>query len=155
MTQRAHDQRKGGRPRLEDGPKMPQATVDRLLVEGEVVVGDDGTERRSWPSQRDLARRFNVAPSLVAAFAKRHACGERRAAFQAGKPVQWLPPHELEHRPETPASFATPAPAGVAVGESAPAPAMGHPKRKPGRPRKSEAPVVSHEELDRLLVFGE
>jgi hypothetical protein len=41
-----------------------------LLVEGELVAGADGAETRVWPSQREVAKRFKVAPSLVAAFAK-------------------------------------------------------------------------------------
>ena len=35
MAKREPEQRKGGRPRREDGPKMPYHEVDRLLVEGE------------------------------------------------------------------------------------------------------------------------
>jgi transposase-like protein len=85
MVEKAPEQRKGGRPRREDGPKMPYHEVDRLLVEGELVVGDDGVERRVWLSQREVARRFDVSPSLIAAFAKQHRCTERRKAFEARK----------------------------------------------------------------------
>jgi hypothetical protein len=36
-----------------------------------------------------------------------------------------------------------------------PAPTPARSRRKPGRPRKAEAPLIPFEELDRLLVFGE
>ena len=32
-----------GRPRREDGPKLPSSEVERLLVVGELVTGDDGS----------------------------------------------------------------------------------------------------------------
>lgn len=110
---------------------MPYDEVERVLVEGEIVTGDDGVETRIWPSQRDIARRFGVAPSLVASFAKQRRCAERKAEFKVGKPV------EVE-----------PAPADEPEAET-------EPRRKAGRPRKADAPLIPYEELDRLLVFGE
>jgi hypothetical protein len=141
MTDPAPEQRKGGRPRREDGPKMPYHEVDRILVEGELVTGDDGVERRVWLSQRDVAKRFEVSPSLIAAFAKQHRCTERRKAFEAKKAAEHSPAQSTEAPPEA-----------ISSGPEAPAK---EPRRKPGRPRKAEAPLVSYEELDRLLVFGE
>jgi hypothetical protein len=124
--------KRAGRPRREAGPKMPYLEVDRLLVEGELV---DGV--RVWPSQRVLARRYDVAPSLVANFASQHECARRREEFKA--------------RGEAPAS------APVVEPPAPPEPAQAEPKprRKPGRPHKAEAPLIPFEELDRLLVFGE
>ena len=151
MAKREPEQRKGGRPRREDGPKMPYHEVDRLLVEGEFVAGIAGTETRVWPSQREVAKRFEVAPSLVAAFAKQSRCVERRAAFQAGTPIEPITLKDQEAAPPRPA----PDPVPVARVESTPAPVPSEPKRRPGRPRKAEAPLISYEELDRLLVFGE
>ncbi len=133
---------------------MPYHEADRLLVEGELVVGVDGTETRVWLSQRDVAKRFDVAPSLVAAFAKQHRCVERKAAFQAGKIIEPITLKEKESAPVV----AEPAPAQAvpaAAAESTPVSVPSEPKRKPGRPRKAEAPLISYEELDRLLVFGE
>lgn len=131
------EQRKAGRPKRDEGPKMPVDEVERLLVEGELVTGDDGAEKRMWPSQREVARRFGVSPSLVATFATQHGCTERRAVFKAklaaAKPVANKPP-------------ANKPPANKPPEE---------PRRRPGRPRKPDAPLVSYEELDRLLVFGE
>jgi hypothetical protein len=104
---------------------MPYLEVDRLLVEGELVDGI-----RVWPSQRELARRYDVAPSLVANFASQHECARRREAFKArGEVPSEGPVVELTPEPK--------------------------PRRKPGRPHKADAPLIPFEELDRLLVFGE
>ena len=111
---------------------MPYLEVDRLLVEGELV---DGV--RVWPSQRELARRYDVAPSLVANFAGQHECARRREEFKA--------------RGESPAEV----PVVEAAAPPEPAPAEPKPRRKPGRPHKADAPLIPFEELDRLLVFGE
>lgn len=151
MAKREPEQRKGGRPRREDGPKMPYHEVDRLLVEGELVAGADGAERRVWPSQREVAKRFKVAPSLVAAFAKQSRCGERKAAFQAGTPIE---PITLKDQ-EAARAATTPEPTAAAPVASTSTPEQPEPKRRPGRPRKAEAPLISYEELDRLLVFGD
>ena len=158
MAKREPEQRKGGRPRRDDGPKMPYHEVDRLLVEGEFVAGADGTETRVWHSQREVAKRFKVAPSLVAAFAKQSRCVERRAAFQAGTPIEPITLKDHEAGPAMPGPASprlAPEPRLVAPVENTPAPKQSEPKRRPGRPRKAEAPLISYEELDRLLVFGE
>jgi hypothetical protein len=111
---------------------MPYLEVDRLLVEGELV---DGV--RVWPSQRELARRYDVAPSLVANFAGQHECARRREEFKArGEALAEVPVVEAAAPPEQ-------------------APAEPKPRRKPGRPHKADAPLIPFEELDRLLVFGE
>lgn len=151
MAKREPEQRKGGRPRRGDGPKMPYHEVDRLLVEGELVVGADGAETRVWPSQREVAKRFKVAPSLVAAFAKQSRCVERKAAFQAGTPIE---PITLKDQEAAPAATTSEPTAAAPVGSTS-TPEPPEPKRRPGRPRKAEAPLISYEELDRLLVFGE
>lgn len=142
MTTPGPEKRKGGRPPREDGPKLPREEVERLLVEGEVVVGDDGVEGRVWPSQREVARRFGVAPSLVAAFAKQHRCAERRAALEGAGADHGEVPGVVEEE----ACATTTAPEEGGTIEA---------KRRPGRPRKNDAPLISYEELDRLLVFGE
>lgn len=153
MSKPEPEPRKGGRPRREDGPKMPYHEVDRLLVEGELLAGADGTETRVWPSQREVAKRFSVAPSLVAAFAKQHRCVERKAAFQAGKPA---PPITLKDQEVEAAQLASTSPSEPpSAAPSETSSQQSEPKRKPGRPRKAEAPLISYEELDRLLVFGE
>ncbi len=151
MAKREPEQRKGGRPRREDGPKMPYHEVDRLLVEGELVAGADGAETRVWPSQREVAKRFKVAPSLVAVFAKQSRCVERKAAFQAGTPIEPITLKDQEAAPVATTSD----PTAAAPVASTSTPEQPEPKRRPGRPRKAEAPLISYEELDRLLVFGE
>ncbi len=121
---------------------MPYHEVDRLLVEGEFV--DDV---RVWPSQREVARRYDVAPSLVALFASQHECARRRAEFKARG--------EVPTPAEPPAPVAQPQPALEAPVIPPPQPTPARSRRKPGRPRKAEAPLIPFEELDRLLVFGE
>jgi hypothetical protein len=118
---------------------MPYHEVDRLLVEGEFV--DDV---RVWPSQREVARRYDVAPSLVALFASQHECARRREEFKArGEvPTPAEPPPVFQPAPEAPV---------IPPPEATPP----RSRRKPGRPRKAEAPLIPFEELDRLLVFGE
>lgn len=135
---------KGGRPPKLHGPKLPYDEVDRLLVEGELVVGPGGVEVRVWPTQRDVAKRYGVSPGLIGSYAKAMNAQARREAFQVGKP---LPPRSLADATST----AEPPPP-VASEEGA---AEQLQRRRPGRPRKSEAPVIALEELDRLLVFGE
>lgn len=130
---------------------MPYDEVDRLLVEGEVLVAADGTETRTWPSQREVARRYRVAPSLVATFAKSQRCVERKAAFRAGTPIAPITLAEKEGGAATSELDGT----ASSPFSSAATPPAGPPKRRPGRPRKAEAPLISYEELDRLLVFGE
>jgi hypothetical protein len=118
--------RKIGRPKKQQGPKLQQVDeVERLLVEGEVVPGPDGEATRVWLSQRDIAARFNVSTALIADFAKKHRTTERRVALRAQLDTPKSPPEDPME------------------------------KRKPGRPRHQDAPVIPWEELDRALVFGE
>lgn len=140
------EQRKGGRPSKEAGPKVPYHEVDRLLVEGDVVVGDDGVEKRVWLTQREVAKRFGVSPGLIGTFAKQHRCTERRAEFEAKKAGEQAPRENTEATSEA---------AEVNATQALELEAAAQPRRKPGRPRKAEAPLISYEELDRLLVFGE
>ncbi len=81
-------QKKAGRPRKSEGPRLPHMEVDLLLVEGEELVGADGRASRRFPSLRELGQRFGVAHSLIAQFAKQHDCQGRRQRFLAGEPVQ-------------------------------------------------------------------
>lgn len=153
MSDAASPRGKGGRPRRDAGPKMPQGEVDRLLVEGEVVVAADGTETRAWPSQREIARRFGVAPSLVAAFAKQARCVARREALHAGAPAA----SALVPVAPMPVEVKSDERAAREIERVRKTPALPPPTepRKPGRPRRADAPVISYAELDRLLVFGE
>ena len=123
-----------GRPKAERGPKLPHDEVDRLLVEGELVTGDDGVERRVWPSQRDLAKRYGVAPSLIGRLSSDRACASRRKAFQGGMPA---PP---------------PSPPSETI-EPEPRPAEA--RRRPGRPRRGDGPAFPHDQVFDALVYGE
>ena len=78
-----------GRPSKSDGPAFPHDEVDQLLVHGEAMESASGvgTEMR-YPSYRELAKRYGVAHSLIAKFAKAHNCLARRQ--QAAKRVKDL-----------------------------------------------------------------
>lgn len=130
--------KKRGRPPKLKGAKIPYDEVDRLLVEGELVDGPDG-QQRIWLTQRDIAERFGVSPGLIGAYAKRMKTQMRKLALQSGTT---LPPRTLA---ETEAE----------TDDDSTDDQSDAPKRRPGRPRKSEAPLISLEELDRLLVYGE
>ncbi|MCY1033243.1 AT hook motif domain protein [Corallococcus sp. BB11-1] len=123
--------KKLGRPTKAEGPRLPHAEVDKLLVEGEEVPTTRGRVKRRFPSLRELAERFGVAHSAVAKYAQQHDCLGRRKRLLAGEPAD-----EAVDPLETPP---TPPPA----------------KRKTGRPRKSEEPALPRQELDRALVFGD
>ncbi|MFP2962563.1 AT hook motif domain protein [Myxococcus sp. 1LA] len=132
--------KKLGRPTKAEGPRLPHDEVDRLLVEGEEVPTTRGRVKRRFPSLRELAERFGVAHSAVAKYAQQHDCLGRRKCLLAG-----------QQPAETHAPDETPAPDEMAALDEAPPP----PKRKTGRPRKSEEPALPRQELDRALVFGD
>jgi hypothetical protein len=76
--------KKNGRPLKNDPPRLPHHEVDRLLVHGELIEGEDGAPPTVvYPSYRDLARRYGVNHSVVAAYAKKHNCLHRREVAQA------------------------------------------------------------------------
>ena len=136
----------GGRPTKDEGPKLSQPEeVARLLVEGEVVPGADGEAKRVSLTQRDVAARFSVSPSLIAEFAKKHRTTERRAELRAKLDTPKRPPPKIEEPTENAEALPDAEPELEAPKE----------RRKPGRPRHQDAPVIPWEELDRLLVFGE
>ena len=151
------DSPKYGRPKTGDGPRFPREVVDRLLVEGEEVTGEDGTLERRWPTVREIARRYDVAPSLIARYAKANDCAGRRKAFAAS--IGGLRPKaKAKPAPEPKGKAPKPAPSNapgpglrLVKGEG---PSIASP-RNTGRPRGLDAPAFSKEELDRLLVFGE
>jgi hypothetical protein len=73
--------KKTGRPKKADPPRVAYHELDRLLVFGELV--DDGTGRGPatvFPSYRDLAKRYGVSHSVIAAYSSRHDCLRRREA---------------------------------------------------------------------------
>jgi hypothetical protein len=164
-------QRRAGRPRKSEGPRLPYDEVDRLLVEGEEVVGSDGTPTRRFPSFRELGQRFGVAHSLISLYARQHDCLGRRQRFLAGERVERVataPP-----MPPAPQAAAVPPARGRSVEVKLEQPRVGTevpksrtvpapppeqhkaPRRPRGRPRKAEAPRLPYEEIDKLLVFGE
>lgn len=76
--------KKNGRPLKNDPPRLPHHEVDRLLVHGELLEGEDGAPPTVvYPSYRDLARRYGVNHSVVAAYAKKHNYLHRREVAQA------------------------------------------------------------------------
>jgi hypothetical protein len=153
-----HKHAKIGRPTKGEGPKLSNPEeVERLLVEGEVVPDEHGEAKRVWLTQRDVAARFGVAVSTIAAFAKEHRTTEPREELRAQ-----LDPPKAPPPPKVEGSVAVPEPSDVvraSVEDSAePATqntAASDERRRPGRPRHQQAPVIPFAELDRLLVFGE
>lgn len=149
---------KSGRPTKGEGPKLSNPEeVERLLVEGEVVPDEHGEAKRAWLTQRDVAARFGVAVSTIAAFAKEHRTTERREELRAQ-----LDPPKAPTLPKVERTVEAPQPSDVvraSVEDSAePATENTAPsdeRRRPGRPRHQQAPVIPFAELDRLLVFGE
>lgn len=76
-------EKKGGRPRKVDGPKVNYQQLDRLLVFGELVESGEAEPAVVFPSYRALAKRFGVSHSVVSDYAKKHDCLKRRATNQA------------------------------------------------------------------------
>jgi hypothetical protein len=70
--------KKPGRRKTADGPTFPVNEVDRLLVFGELTRQADGTTAVSYPSIRDLARRYAVAHTTLLDYAKHHQVYKRR-----------------------------------------------------------------------------
>ena len=148
----AKPKNKGGRPKKGEGPRLsdPEA-VERLLVEGELVTGPDGETTRVWPTQREVAERFGVAASGIANFAKKHRTTERRAELQKQVEPAASTPKVEPVKPSPPASNVVRETYDSDDDESEEETA----KRRPGRPRRQDAPLIPFDELDRLLVFGE
>jgi transcriptional regulator with XRE-family HTH domain len=150
---------KRGRPTKGEGPKLSNPEeVERLLVEGEVVPDENGEATRVWLTQRDVAARFGVAVSTIAAFAKERRTTERREELRA----QLDPPKAP--LPKSERSVEAPEPSDVVrasyddaneISATTESPEPNEERRRPGRPRHQDAPVIPFAELDRLLVFGE
>lgn len=77
------DQRSAGRPRKADAPIVPYEEVDRLLVFGELVQLQDGGTTTLYPTYRELADRYGVAPSIIATYSKSRDCLRRRERARA------------------------------------------------------------------------
>ena len=76
--------RKNGRPRKGQGPRVPYEELDRILVFGEVVECEDGENATVYfPSYRTLALRYGVSHSLIAHYSKKHDCLRRRKEAKA------------------------------------------------------------------------
>jgi hypothetical protein len=125
--------------------KLPYDRVDLLLVEGEIVTDAEGRPRRVWPTQREVAQRFGVAPSLVGAFASQRNCTARRKAFEAALPSG--PPGPAQARAND-GSTETPSDAAEAEGSD-------DLRRGPGRPRRAEGPAFPRDKVFDALVYGE
>ncbi|MDH5672809.1 MAG: hypothetical protein OEZ06_11710 [Myxococcales bacterium] len=76
---KAKPPKKIGRPRKREPQRIPHAELDKLLVFGEVVDGEDGSGPVvSYPSYRELARRYGVCHSVIATYARRYDRMRRR-----------------------------------------------------------------------------
>ncbi len=72
--------KKAGRPRNGEGPRVPYEALDKILVFGEVVpAGRDGNATTVvYPTYRQLAEKWGVSNSVIAAYAKRANVKRRR-----------------------------------------------------------------------------
>ncbi|MBP7621680.1 MAG: hypothetical protein KA745_11980, partial [Gemmatimonadales bacterium] len=61
-----------------EAPVIAQEELDRLLVFGEVVQTPEGAATTRYPTYRELADRYEVAVSYIAAYVKSHICLRRR-----------------------------------------------------------------------------
>jgi predicted transcriptional regulator len=52
--------------------------IDRLLVMGEIIEKDDGSTEVRYPSQTEVAARFNTTQTVVSKYMREHNCLERR-----------------------------------------------------------------------------
>lgn len=145
-----------GRPSKDEGPKLSNPEeVERLLVEGEVVPDENGEAKRVWLSQREVASRFGVAASTIADFARERRTTERREELRTQlDPPKAPPPSKVEKPPETEASDVVRASYDEPTEAVVPTEPTEE-RRRSGRPRHQQAPVIPYAELDRLLVFGE
>jgi len=72
-----------GRPVRFIDSTIQHEEIDRLLVEGETVTGNDGKPMRVYPMSREIAERLGVSPSWISKYARAHRCFERRAELQS------------------------------------------------------------------------
>lgn len=72
--------KKLGRPRNADPQRVDYHQLDTLLVMGEMRVDAERGPVTEYPSYRELAKRFGISHSLVAAYSSRHNCLRRREA---------------------------------------------------------------------------
>ncbi len=144
-----------GRPTKDEGPKLSNPDeVLRLLVEGEVAPDKNGEAKRVWPSQREVAARFGVSASTIAEFAKQHDATEKRAELQVQLHTPERPSAKADEGDEPEVEARDVVRASISDTQDVEDDAnVG--RRRPGRPRHQDAPVIPFEELDRLLVHGE
>jgi hypothetical protein len=76
----AQSAKKLGRPRKADPQRVDYHQLDTLLVMGEMRVDAERGPVTEYPSYRELAKRFGISHSLVAAYSSRHNCLRRREA---------------------------------------------------------------------------
>jgi hypothetical protein len=167
-----------GRPLKVMGAKVDPEEVVRLLVEGVVVQGQDGPELRRLPSQREVAKQYGVAHSLISRIAAKHDCARRHEQYRAAHPEpfeayeRWREALNAGGGDSSTGSARGAGEAGTATTTTASAApvgardqgegsAAGGPvgsttsRRKPGKPRRCDSPNVPWNEVDRLLVLGE
>jgi hypothetical protein len=73
------ENRRGGRPKGNEGPMVPWQEVDRLLVFGEVAQNEEsGREDVRYPTYRELGNRYGVSGALIGKYSKEHQCLKRR-----------------------------------------------------------------------------
>ncbi len=73
------DKRRGGRPRRGEEHQFPTEEIDKLLVYGEVTIDQEGMPgNTSYPSYREIAKRFDISLGMVHEYSRKHCCLRRR-----------------------------------------------------------------------------
>jgi hypothetical protein len=134
-----------GRPKKIVGHKVSREEVARQLIEGLIVLDEQGHEMRYVPSQRALGSRLGVAHSVITKISISHDCARRHADYRREHPEPFVAyekylarQKELEsEEPSDPDALPPPK------------------KRKPGRPSRIDSPNIPWNEVDRALVMGE
>lgn len=71
-----------GRPKGTNKPNVNWEEVDALLVHGETTIDEEGRVLTRYPSYRELGEKVGVAYTLIANYAQRHNCLERRGQVE-------------------------------------------------------------------------
>jgi plasmid maintenance system antidote protein VapI len=138
--------RKGpGRPKKIVGHKVSRDEVARQLIEGDIILDEQGREMRHVPSQRSLANRLGVAHSVISKIAISHDTARRHADYRRSHPEPFVAYEKYAARKKEQEGEEPSDP------DALPPPK----KRKPGRPSRIDSPNIPWNEVDRALVMGE
>lgn len=134
------------------GRKVSAEEIARELIEGLVVLDENGDEMRRIPTQREIAERLAVAHSLISRIAIGHDCARRHQEYRRTHPEPFAAYDAFEAR----LTSGEPTDDEPEPSASTDSTATDQPKkRRAGRPNRYDSPNVPWNEVDRLLVMGE